>query len=714
MSVTSSAAVGALGIRWTMADIATFAQVKRPVVSNWRRRHQDFPQQVAVTSSGVPLFDAEQVVDWLVGTGRTDEQEARAELAAHCITEVANTVPGLDALDLATALITLGYQSGEQLAAPDDAWESHRAALVRLARDADPGDAMLAAEIAALPSAAAPLLPIVDEFVEAAWTHRQAIERILAARNRLGRSDLSEDAVAEPVARLMARLCGAVESANAKGDVTVADPVAGVGDLLNAVMAVLPEDASTYVIATEPAAGSVRILRRRLTVRADVAGVAVNAHGAAVGTADSIVCRMPFVPAEQADPAAVVGFVAELAAELDPGQVAVVLASADVFIDSLRRTPHTRRMEPLRRKLLASGAVEAVIALPGGALPFRPGYETAIVVLAPTANTDPALRRSLLLAEVSGRPLTDDVVETLVSEVTTWRRIELDHRMHSFHLARPTPLSVVTAIGATLRPRPLSDEATVARAAQRATTRIFELELALDGFAEAGSPPKIKTGVIVRDKELRPRRTVAEMVQIGLIKVLPAPPGLRVQPEHYTPDGSHPVIGAGEVTGTARPGSRRVTPATVGEHYSRARLTLPGDVIVTTTPKFGVLLDADGGSLVEAQVRVLRIADDRDRSLTPRVLAEILRASTAPGRAEGAVRATRRLEEWEIPLLTPDETARLDTILATLDARRAALDAERAALDDLGAVVAGGLADGTLTFPAPPRSIIRQLPKKGP
>ena len=128
----------------------------------------------------------------------------------------------------------------------------------------------------------------------------------------------------------------------------------------------------------------------------------------------------------------------------------------------------------------------------------------------------------------------------------------------------------------------------------------------------------------------------------------------------------------------------------------------------------GVGTDPEGHGLVEAKVRVLRIADNRDHSLTPRVLNEILRVSVTPGRAQGAVRATRRLEEWEIPLLTPAETARLDTVLATLDARRVALDAERAALDDLRAVVTGGLADGTLTFAAPPRSITRGISKKGP
>ncbi|MFC7761749.1 N-6 DNA methylase [Catellatospora bangladeshensis] len=48
----------------TMAQIAKFAQVQRPSVSNWRRRHGDFPRPIG-GSATQPLFDAEQVAQWL-------------------------------------------------------------------------------------------------------------------------------------------------------------------------------------------------------------------------------------------------------------------------------------------------------------------------------------------------------------------------------------------------------------------------------------------------------------------------------------------------------------------------------------------------------------------------------------------------------------------------------------------------------------------------
>ncbi|WP_415937971.1 hypothetical protein [Streptomyces sp. 039-1] len=65
-----------------MSDIATFARVKRPVVSTWRRRHPDFPAAVS-ENSGRPLFDGAQVTDWLIATGlgNAAPQELRSELA---------------------------------------------------------------------------------------------------------------------------------------------------------------------------------------------------------------------------------------------------------------------------------------------------------------------------------------------------------------------------------------------------------------------------------------------------------------------------------------------------------------------------------------------------------------------------------------------------------------------------------------------------------
>ncbi|MFF5473201.1 N-6 DNA methylase [Streptomyces achromogenes] len=56
------------GVLVTRADIARFAGVKRPAVTNWERRHADFPrpsEESADASSGVERFSAAEVLAWL-------------------------------------------------------------------------------------------------------------------------------------------------------------------------------------------------------------------------------------------------------------------------------------------------------------------------------------------------------------------------------------------------------------------------------------------------------------------------------------------------------------------------------------------------------------------------------------------------------------------------------------------------------------------------
>ncbi|MDQ1024798.1 SAM-dependent methyltransferase [Streptomyces umbrinus] len=53
----------------TAADIARFAEVKPTAVSNWRKRHNDFPQPVGGTDRS-PRFDLAEVEEWLGRQGK--------------------------------------------------------------------------------------------------------------------------------------------------------------------------------------------------------------------------------------------------------------------------------------------------------------------------------------------------------------------------------------------------------------------------------------------------------------------------------------------------------------------------------------------------------------------------------------------------------------------------------------------------------------------
>lgn len=56
----------------TAADIARLAGVTRGTVSNWRRRHDDFPEPVGGTDAS-PAYDRAEVEDWLAARGALPE-----------------------------------------------------------------------------------------------------------------------------------------------------------------------------------------------------------------------------------------------------------------------------------------------------------------------------------------------------------------------------------------------------------------------------------------------------------------------------------------------------------------------------------------------------------------------------------------------------------------------------------------------------------------
>ena len=99
------------------------------------------------------------------------------------------------------------------------------------------------------------------------------------------------------------------------------------------------------------------------------------------------------------------------------GRFAVVLGPAAALADDL---PPFSAAARARADLLKGDMVEAIIRLPGGLVPFRPGYETALWVLTQARHS--RWRGRVLLADVSDRPLTADVVRDLAEDVITWRR----------------------------------------------------------------------------------------------------------------------------------------------------------------------------------------------------------------------------------------------------------------------------------------------------
>ena len=63
----------------TAAEIARLAGVGRAAVSNWRRRHADFPRPVGGTDTS-PAFSLAAVQDWLRGQGKLVDVPPREQV----------------------------------------------------------------------------------------------------------------------------------------------------------------------------------------------------------------------------------------------------------------------------------------------------------------------------------------------------------------------------------------------------------------------------------------------------------------------------------------------------------------------------------------------------------------------------------------------------------------------------------------------------------
>src|SRR5437660_12926399 len=63
----------------TAAEISRLAGVTRATVSNWRRRHPDFPAPTGGTDSS-PAYDLEAVQAWLAGRGHRSPDSPADEL----------------------------------------------------------------------------------------------------------------------------------------------------------------------------------------------------------------------------------------------------------------------------------------------------------------------------------------------------------------------------------------------------------------------------------------------------------------------------------------------------------------------------------------------------------------------------------------------------------------------------------------------------------
>ncbi|MEV5347406.1 hypothetical protein [Streptomyces achromogenes] len=681
-------------------------------MSTWRRRHPDFPAAVS-QHSGRPLFDGAQVADWLIasGLGNADPTELRSELALFGIIALRERFTPWQLVEALGSLLCLrrldrGQPLTDGASGPlsdAEADEGLWSTVLRRAERIDAEDDFVLRELRSLDATAAPLVRLAEVLVEAAYDERGAYEWLLASRSRLGLDSLAADAVAPELRHLLTQLADLRIRLEHGESLTLADPHARAGDLLAALLDDTEDREHVTVLAADPDERLARVTRRRLLL-AGVSELDLDVQAGPdleerLAEPDLVVTQLPYRPGEARSVLAALEEVERVADLLGPGCTALVLGPADALVDELRDTEASQ----LRSALLRSNIVESVIALPGGVLPFRPGYRPALWTL--TRGPVREAEGKVLLADISSEQLTAEVCMRLAEDVLLWRAEgfrELDG--HDPRYGRAVPVAVLErTFGGPLTPPAPPASAIWSDKVKERPALIAEAEARMERatadirtYEDEQGP--YRGGVLRRVGRLPLRTTLGKLIAGRVVTRLP---GHRVDDRHLTVDGHHTVLGPEEITGERPVGARRIDRLVLATEYDRVALTEPGDVVYTLTPRLGLYVDHDGFSVVAFPARVLRVNPEAARPLTPRVLAALLGAARGTARSPSAVRPARRIEDYQLPDLNPDEVLRFDALLAETERRERLLRAQADALAEARSLTIAGLADGTLTLADP-------------
>ncbi|MGW1808145.1 N-6 DNA methylase [Streptomyces sp. NPDC002078] len=408
----------------TAAEISRIAGVTRATVSNWRRRHDDFPAPAGGTETS-PLYDLETVRAWLRSRGQTSAAAPAEELRTllRLRPAVADSAVPLLPLVLATS-----RRSPEELTALADLPDADLAARA---------DAAVAELADTVPQTEAVPFTADDAGIVRALIHCVREEGAQAALDVLAERELEDSASSgtyqtpDRLADLMARLLPTVTT-------RVLDPACGSGTLLAAAARqgareLYGQDA----LPVQAQRSAVRLLLATPdTAVAVQAGDSLRHDAFPQPPMDAVLCNPPYGDRDWGhdelayDPRWAYGvpprMESELAwiqhalAHLHPGGYAVLLLPPAIAARASGRR--------VRAELVRSGALRAVVALPSGAAaPMHIGLQLWILQ---TPDPDRPDRTSVLFVDAGAERQQDRprnrADSTLGSAGTRRRRSALD------------------------------------------------------------------------------------------------------------------------------------------------------------------------------------------------------------------------------------------------------------------------------------------------
>ncbi|WP_455352297.1 N-6 DNA methylase [Streptomyces sp. SYSU K217416] len=688
----------------TLGEIKELAGVGRPTVSNWRRRHDSFPQPVGGTDSK-PLFDTEEIAEWLAGRPVPDAEPGPDGTLP---TYAERFRSGLRL----RRLIALGH-------AEDDADDLLVRALAVAAMEGEGGgsaeEKLYGGLLADFDRAGQQIVDTVKELIDELGSAGAAADNVLGLAGRL-ESDLAMDetpaAVADLIARLAEPLLYGPEPRSA------VNLCAGTGELLFAIGDV---EAVGDVAAVEPDPLRRRLLAYRLLAHWAAEGVVVCAgteelpgirpQAQQLGVvadsdeepwgfpaADLVVADPPYASGEREDDEeGPLSWAAEAVRRLRAGGLGLVVVPTWTLSRPRGGTPSANAR--MRDDLFKSDVIDAVVQLPRRIHKFRTGAEHALLVLRTTK--EPVRRGRVLLVDADrlarrvGGEWARHVVGLLNSGETP-----VVQEAQRFLVAAHGPGVPYLLDGRSVLPSHRLS------APQKGLDHIAATVAARQNAFDA--LPHLKQWIgDLRIAERDPRadhHKVGGQLKAGQLRLLP---GHRIA-ESDIGDSGIPVVGREEMLGALRIGERRIMPEVLAA-YPQTRVTEEGDVLLLTENGVRTQVDDAGGCVLLAPVQGLRItayqkyraalaAGEQVRPerlwMRPHPLAGLLAAPRNQQRGSGSLVRRVSVRDMDLPQLSPRAVADLEAVLIETERHRADVRRQLAALDTLAERLAAGVADG--------------------
>ncbi|MFE0347799.1 N-6 DNA methylase [Streptomyces griseoluteus] len=689
----------------TAAGIARLAGVGRAAVSNWRRRHPDFPKPVGGTETS-PSFALAEVEAWLRKQGKLAEVPLRERVWQQLTGHPEGPAVAL----VQVGCVLLLVQERPTVWLDIDAGSDERLA-AKL-----PGvlDGVIAARIGSEPVNASGAVyasgsvntatrahtPSGPQLLLSAPLLRGAVELAgeLGARQTfeflLGRylDAHSRQYTPTPVelAGLMAELAGPA--------LTVLDPACGTGALLRAVEA--RPDQALYAQDSAPDLVALTALRLALHTRAAVRGaVGDTLRGEAYPElrADAVLCHPPFNERNWGhdelgyDARWEYGFPARNESELAWVQHALArLADGGTAVLLMPPAAASRRSgRRIRADLLRRGALRAVLALPVGAAPPY-NLPLHLWVLRRPDRT-PVTPEVLLVdtgafaREARGGPDWQAVRDAALD---TWRAFARDGRLAERPgLARSVPVIELLDDDVDLAPaRHLPPPAAADGVEQLAAVR-DDLAATLRLTTGLTPPPAVPA-----PPARWPLTTIGELARGGALLLrtgaMPGTPGSTAGTTH----ARVPVLTDHDVLAGSPPSG------TLPESDEEAVLTEPGDVVVPVLGGGSVARVVDAATAGAALGRNLVLLRPDATALDAWFLAGFLRGTANNRQASSYASTATRLDvrRLQLPRLPLDEQRRYGARFRALDEFEQALRQAGRLGEQLLRGMYDGLTDGTV------------------